>query len=132
MRPLVRRKRVSPLEEPVYVSRKEILTVFFHPPCSFTDLLKLPRLPSPTCSLAHRSISGRNEFNLGQFDAIFVLEHDASHGPVSLASDDHKALIGSEPYLEAFLCPVGRRTDLVETEMSEKRERLPGCLNKFP
>src|SRR5207253_2327178 len=63
---------------------------------------------------------------------VLVFEHHASHCPVSFASDNQRALIRSEPYLEAFLCSVWRRGDFIETEIPQKCERLPDRVNEFP
>ena len=98
---------------------------------SFTDLLKLRRLPVSRFTFTSRSIVGRNEVDLGQFETALVLQHDARHGSPSFTSDNDKALIGPEPYLEGVFCPVWMRTDFFETELSKECERFPDGLGEF-
>ena len=98
---------------------------------SFTDLLKLPRLHFSPFPFASRSIFGRNEVDLGQFETVLVLQHDARHRSPSLTLDNDKALIGPEPYLEGVFCPVWMRTDFFETELSKECERCPDGLGEF-
>lgn len=131
VRPLVWRKRFRLRQKPPYVALKKVDTVFCEPPRSFTDLLKLPRLHFSPFPCASRSIFGRNEVDLGQFETVLVLQHDASHSSPSLTLDNYKALIGSEPYLEGVFCPVGMRTDFFETELSKECERFPNGLGEF-
>jgi len=105
--------------------------VFCESSRSFTDLLKLPRLYFSPFPFASRSIFDRNQVDLGQFETVLVLQHDASHSSPSLTLDNYKALIGPEPYLEGVFCPVWMRTDFFETELSKKCERFPNGLGEF-
>jgi hypothetical protein len=97
----------------------------------FTDLLKLPRLHFSPLPFASRSLFNRNEVDLGQFETVLVLQHDASHSSPSLTLDDYEPLIGPEPYLEGVFCPVWMRTDFFETELSKECERSPNGLGEF-
>ena len=105
--------------------------MFCESSCSFTDLLKLPRLHCSPFPFASRSIFGRNEVDLGQFETVLVLQHDARHGSPSLTLDNYQALIGPEPYLEGVFCPVWMRTDFFETKLSKECERCPDGLGEF-
>jgi hypothetical protein len=105
--------------------------VFFKASRSFADLLKLPPLHFSRLPFASWAIFGWNEVNLSQFETVLVLQRDTCGGPPSLASDDYKALIRPEPYLEGVFCPVWRRTDFFETELAKKCERLPDSLGEF-
>jgi hypothetical protein len=131
VRPLVWRKRYRLRKEPPYVALKEVNTVFCESSRSFTDLLKLPRLHFSPFPFASRSIFGRNEVDLSQFETVLVLQHDASHSSPTLTLDNYKALIGPEPYLERVFCPVWMGTDFFETELSKECERFPNGLGEF-
>ena len=100
VQPLVSRKRFRLRKEPRYVALEEVDTVFRESSRSFTDLLKLPQWHFSPLPFASRSLVDRNEVDLGQFETVLVLQHDASHSSPSLTLDDYKALIDPEPYLE--------------------------------
>jgi len=132
VRPLVWRKRFRLRQKPPDVALKKVDTVFCESSRSFTDLLKLlPRWHFSPFPCAFRSIFGRNEVDLGQFETVLVLQHDASHSSPTLTLDNYKALIGPEPYLEGVFCPVWMRTDFFETELSKECARFPNGLGEF-
>ena len=64
-------------QKPPDVPLEKVDTVFCESPRRVTDLLKLPRLRFSPFPRASRSIFGRNEVDLGQFETVLVLEHDA-------------------------------------------------------
>ena len=96
-----------------------------------TDLLKLPGLPLPVASVS-RSVFVGNEVDLGQLETVLVFQHDCSHGSPTFTGDDYEALVRLEPYLKGILCPVGRRTDFLETELPKECERAASRLGEFP
>ena len=95
------------------------------------DLLKLPGLPLPGASVS-RTIFVGNEVDLGQLETVLVLQRDGSHCSPTFTGDHYEALARLEPYLKGILCPVGRRTDFLETELPKEGERGANRLGEFP
>lgn len=96
-----------------------------------TDLLKLPGLPLPGAFVS-RSVLVGNEVDLGQSETVLVFQHDCSHCSPTFTGDHYEALFRLEPYLKGILCPVGRRTDFLETELPKECERAANRLGEFP
>jgi hypothetical protein len=105
--------------------------VFFKASRSFADLFKLPRLHFSPRPFASWAIFGWNEVDFTQFETVLVLQRDTSGSPPSLASNDYKALIRPEPYLEGVFCPMWRRTDFFETKLAKKCERFANSVGEF-